>query len=806
MARYSGRQLDQIAFPLGGIGAGMVCLDGIGGLTQASIRHRPDLHCEPGAFAAISVRKPYTIARVVEGPVPSWRRFRNPRAGRGDARLGLGLPRFAQSTFTARFPFAEVALHDAALPLSATVVGWSPFEPGDTDSACLPVAGLEYTFTNRSHQPIEAVFSYHLPNFLAARGQAEQSVTGLPGGLLLHAGDAPDTADRACWFAACTDAPDAQINHAWFRGSWFDPITMVWRDIAAGCAYERPPAPAEHPAPGGTIFVPVHLAPEESKKIRVRLAWYAPTSALRTGADAGETYRPWYASQFADIAALDRYWREHYRDLRQRSQRFQRCFDDTDLPPEAVEAAAANLSILKSPTLLRQHDGRLWGWEGCDDDSGLAEGSCTHVWHYAQALAHLFPELERSLRETEFAEGQDASGHQVFRVPLPIRPTSHEWHAALDGQLGTILKAFRDWRIGGETEWLRALWPRIRQCLDYAIETWDPRRTGCPEEPHHNTYDIEFWGANGMSASIYLAALQAVCVMGAALDEDVQPYRRLLETGLARLEGELFNGSYFIQQVEWKRLRAQNPAEAMSLGQEASGDYSPEARALLEAEGPKYQYGSGCLADGVIGDWLARVCGVPPVLDPEKVRTHLRSVHRHNLKADLSAHPNPSRPTYALGHEGGLLLCTWPQGGEPSLPFIYSAEVWTGIEYQVAAHLIQLGEVASGLEIVRTCRARYDGEKRNPFDEYEWGHWYARAMASYALIPALSGARYDAVEQVLYLAPQVPGDFRAFLATATGYGTVGVCHGEPFVEDVAGRIEIARIAYTPCGVAEPAEA
>jgi hypothetical protein len=129
----------------------------------------------------------------------------------------------------------------------------------------------------------------------------------------------------------------------------------------------------------------------------------------------------------------------------------------------------------------------------------------------------------------------------------------------------------------------------------------------------------------------------------------------------------------------------------------------------------------------------------------------------------------------------------------PSLPFVYSNEVWTGIEYQVASHLILLGELERGLEIVRTARSRYDGRVRSPFNEYECGHWYARALSSYGLLLACSGARYDAVEQVLYLRPRLKGDFRCFLATATGYGLVGIRRGRPFVDVHSRQINIREI-------------
>jgi hypothetical protein len=263
----------------------------------------------------------------------------------------------------------------------------------------------------------------------------------------------------------------------------------------------------------------------------------------------------------------------------------------------------------------------------------------------------------------------------------------------------------------------------------------------------------------------------------------------LLGRGTQKTESELFDGEYFIQKIQWTNLRAQNPLENKSM----VGSYSPEAVAIFKKEGPKYQYGKGCLADGVLGSWLALVCGVGQVLDAGKVASHLRAVHRYNLKGDLSDFANPQRPSYACGAEGGLLLCTWPKGGELSLPIVYSNEVWTGIEYQVASHLMRLGLVEEGLEVVRVCRDRYDGRVRNPFNEYECGHWYARAMSSYALLFGLSGVRYDAVEKVLYVAPSIKGDFRCFFSSATGYGTAGIKKGKPFYQPIKGTLDIREI-------------
>lgn len=801
---YQGERLRRVAFPMGGMGAGMVCLEGSGALSHVSLRHRPEVFNEPYWYAALAMKGAApdggTLARVLEGPVPSWKVFGQPGASNGLADRTYGLPRFASASFRARFPFGVVSLRDAALPVAVDITGWSPFVPGDADSASLPVAGLEYRLRNRSDRPLDLVFCFNVKNPMATKGDFVRGVVPAERGLVLYQEGTSEAPWEGGRFFVGTDAAGAVTDCAWFRGGWFDAQTLAWRAVETADCEARPPHAEGSPSPGGSLRVPVAVAPGGIATVRVLLAWHVPVSNVRHGGDAPlpagapqppkTTYVPWYAGRFADLGQLVAHWFGEYGRLRRESLRFSRCLADTTLPPELAEAVSANLTILKSPTVLRQADGRLWGWEGCCDGSGCCHGTCTHVWNYAQALPHLFPALERSLRETEFNEGQDDRGHQNFRASLPIRPVDHGFHAAADGQLGGVLKVYREWRISGDAAWLRTLWPKVRKSLDYCIETWDPDRVGALVEPHHNTYDIEFWGADGMCTSFYVGALRAAVEIGDALGDDVRVYRELLEKGRACLRNRLFDGEYFVQRVQWKGLHASDPATVQTL---VKTPPSPEARALLETEGPKYQYGTGCLSDGVLGAWLAAMCGVPGFLDPAQERSHLAAVYRHNFRPSLATHANPQRPTYAVGAEGGLLLCSWPKGGMPSLPFVYSNEVWTGIEYQVAGHLLLHGMVDEACAIVRACRDRYDGTVRNPFNEYECGHWYARALASYGLLQAYSGVRYDAVEKTLYLKPAVAGDFRVFLSTATGYGTVGVRDGEAFVRVVSGTIPVERI-------------
>lgn len=799
---YRGEYLNRVAFPIGGIGAGMFCLEGTGAISHMSVRNRPDIYNEPCMFAAISVKGVENGAKVLEGPVPGWKKFGEPGAGNGASGTSYGLPRFEYADFQARFPFGEIHLKDTDIPMEVSVTGWSPFIPTDADNSSLPVGAIEYTFKNNGNKKVESVFSYNSKNFMVP-ARKSGAINEINKGFVLSFNSPQNGPQGNGDFAIFTDDPETVVDYCWFRGGWFDSMTLAWKTIENGEMKSNPPV--EEGAPGASLFVPVNLAPGEYKTVRLMMSWYVPETGLRMGNDPEKTeeeacedadcscnqpfYKPWYSGKFKSINEVVNFWQTRYNELYEKSEKFKNAFYNSSLPPEVLEAVAANLTILKSPTVLRQTDGKLWNFEGCSDKNGCCHGSCTHVWNYAQAIPHLFPSLERTLRETEFFISQNKEGHQTFRSSLPIRPVVHDFYAASDGQLGGIMKVYREWRIAGDNEWLKKMYPNVKASLDYCIETWDPRHRGVLEEPHHNTYDIEFWGPDGMCTSIYLGALQALVKMGSFLDEDVTLYADLLEKGTKFTDEDLYNGEYFIQKIQMEGLNAKNPVELSKTSW--SSDYSEEALALLQKEGPKYQYGNGCLSDGVLGCWLAEVCGLPQTLDKGKITSHLNSVYKYNLKHDLVDHVNPQRPSFALGSDGGLLLCTWPKGGQLTLPFVYSNEVWTGIEYQVASHLMYMGEVEKGLDVVRTCRDRYDGQVRNPFNEYECGHWYARAMSSYTLMDGITGVRYDAVDHTLYINSKV-GDFTGFLSTETGFGNVGLKDGKPFINVAYGQIEVKK--------------
>lgn len=810
--KYTGEYTSRIAFPIGGLGTGMFCVEGSGAISNMNIRHKTEMLNEPTMFAGLYLKGVDNGSIVVEGQVPDWKKFGQPQSTKGYGGT-WGLPRFKDCDFEVKFPFAKLRMSDDELKMDVTMKVWNPFIPTDENNLGLPVAGFEYTFKNKYAKEVEAIFSYNSKNFVDIRNGGA-SIRPIENGFIISQKGTETQPFHQADFVIFTDEPETKVNYCWFRGWSFDSFTMCWNEMSSGVIKENPANMAD--APGASLYVPFRLQPGESKTIRLYMAWYVPFSLVREGLEpiddvdvpivpvvnergepAGyidtsiqlsDKYRPWYSSRFANIEEVADYWMKNYNTLKEKTELFTDAFYATTLPAEVVEAVAANLTILKSPTIFRQYDGRMWNWEGCGNEYGSCYGSCTHVWNYAQAIPHLFPKMERTLRETEFFVSQAKNGHQAFRSALPIRPIRHNFHAAADGQLGGIMKVYRDWHIYGNDEWLKLIYSYVQNSLDYCINTWDPKRKGVIEEPHHNTYDIEFWGPSGMINSYYTGALQAFVAMGEHLEKDMTEYRELLDKSIDYMENQLYDGEYFIQNIRWKELQASDPTKVQSV----NSNYSKEGLDLLEKEGPKYQYGKGCLSDGVVGAWLSLVCGLDEAIDRKKILSHLLSVHKYNLKRNLRKHVNPQRSTFALGDEGGLLLCSWPKGGKLQLPFVYSNEVWTGIEYQVASHLMFEGEVEKGLDIVRTCRDRYDGRVRNPFNEYECGAWYARAMSSYAMLQALTGIQYDAVDSTLYIDSRIGDDFTSFLSTETGFGNVGLKDGKPFIEVKYGKIDVKK--------------
>jgi uncharacterized protein (DUF608 family) len=496
----------------------------------------------------------------------------------------------------------------------------------------------------------------------------------------------------------------------------------------------------------GSLGVTASLGPFEETTVPFVLAWSFPNVKNYFDVVAkqrGTVFRNHYAARFADAWAAADYLVKNLPRLERDSRAFHDILFSSTLPPYVLDAVSSQMSIIRTPTCLWLEGQGFFGFEGCDDRAGCCPLNCAHVWNYEQSLAFLFPSLERSMRETDFLNQVKPDGAMAFRTSLPLHSGVYwDFKPAADGQMGRIISLYRDWQISGDNAFLKKLWPSAKRALEYAWTSWDADRDGLMEGEQHNTYDIEFYGPNSMMGGFYLGALLAGSRMAEAVGDRqaAARYRALFEKGRQKYDEILWNGEYYIQKSDQVMQK-------------------------------KYQYGEGCLSDQLLGQWISMVAGLGRLLPQDRLKTALGSIFRHNFRADFRDYSNVQR-TYALNDEKGLLLCSWPKGGRPPLPFVYSDEVWTGIEYHVASHLMYEGLLEEGLSVVKAVRDRYDGWRRNPWNEIECGHHYARAMSSWGLLLALSGFSYSGVDMKMGFEPKLYLDnFRTLWTTGSGWGS-----------------------------------
>ena len=796
---YEGDRLNEISFPLGGIGTGSIGLAGNGRLIDWEIRNRPNKGSVNGfSHFAVKVEDDSSLldTRVLNGDLgpPYTGSFSSGTQrlfGSGVPREHLsGLPHFRDVSFRGEYPFAKLEFADESFPGTVVMTAFNPLIPGNDRDSSIPAAFFELSVRNTGERRLRYTFAASLNNpFRIGRNEyrtvREQKLIYL-NGLGIDAGS-PEYGN----LTIATDASEVSFQEYWFRGPWWDNLSVYWHDLNSfGPFANRRYADADSKDSNDHGLLAAHfdLDPGAEASARFVISWSYPNvtnywnpatadecdgdESCCPGGDCGSaTWKNYYAVLFSDSAASSIYCLENWSRLFEETELFKKTLFSSTLPEEVIDAASANISILKSPTVLRLEDGTFYGFEGCNPYEGCCEGSCTHVWNYAYALPFLFPNLERTMRDADYRNNLDDAGGMRFRLQLPIGRESSRFRPCADGQFGGIIKMYREWKISGDTEWLRSHWEAIKRNIEYAWsennpDRWDRDRDGVLEGRQHHTLDVELFGPNSWLTGFYLAALLAASKMADYLGEPkvASSYRELYERGKSWVDIHLFNGEYYSQGIDLSdKAMLESYVEG---GESAASFYWDDEHSEI-----KYQIADGCGIDQVIAQWHANLVGLDEIFDHKQTRSALRSIFRYNFKRSMREHANPCR-VYALNEEAALLICSFPKTS-PIIAIPYAEEAMNGFEYQAACHMIQEGMIDEGLEIVRGVRDRYDGVRRNPWNEFECGSNYARSMASYSLVIAMSGFEYDMVDKHVGFRPfEVP--FRCFWSLDSGWGEVVV--------------------------------
>lgn len=835
---FTGNDLATIAFPIGGLATGNITLGGRGEIRELEIFNRPAKGKHPDlTFFSIWVKvdeeKP--VAKILERkllpPYEAWM---------GIPRTQLpGVARFGEAVFKGEYPFAYLRLIDDDIPLKITLEAYNPFIPLDPERSGLPAAIFNWTIKNERNAFVRCSIALSAMNPIQTLGENgqrsfgnnlnEYSDASLFRGIKMSSGRATPEALDYGDLSIVTTEKDVDVQTRWYRGGWWDNAHVFWDDFADDGRISNVRDSQESPqsrSDTATLLVSITLDPGEERTIPFYLTWYFPNRENywnREEKVKGKKFKNHYAIQFKNSWDVARYLVENLEGIYRDTKKFHDILFASTYPSYVIDALSSQTSSLKTNLILRTEDGKLFGFEGLSDDRGCCPMNCTHVWNYEQTLAFLFPSLERTMRETDFLHNTFPNGYQVFRTLMPLTDQWWAFKPCADGQMGNVVRVYREWKMSGDTAWLKKLWPTVKAALEFAwrgvgevndslawqkeqlLLPWDSNKDGVMEGEQHNTYDIEFYGPNTMEGSLYLAALKAAARMADALGEKAKAdeYEEIFRKGSQQYDTQLWNGEYYIQKVKVmdgltvpEHLRSpvkkcENP--------KCKGRASPGGKmaALSEdAPYPKYQYGDGCLSDQLLGQYLAHVIGLGYIFDPAHVDKAMASIFSNNFKRNLSNFSNVQR-VYALNDEAGLLLCSWPRGNRPALPFVYSDEVWTGIEYQVAAALIYSGHIDEGLTIVKAVRDRHSGFNRNPWNEFECGHHYARAMASWAVMLALCGYHYDGVDHSMAFAPQIRrDDFYTFWSTGSGWGSLAVQGDHVTLKVEFGRLKLESLGFS----------
>ncbi len=798
---YDQQHLAHIALPLGGIGTGTVSLGGRGNLCDWEIMNRPGKGFVPmrgsfGPFFAVFVQTPdgKTLAKAAEGPI-DLSAYEN---SHGSTTPNHGLPRFRHCSFAAAYPLGQVALSDPDMPIDIRLEAFNPLVPGDAETSGVPVAILRYILHNKTDQRLVASVCGNMPNSVGIDGSGQTKdwkgdliATGGRAnrnhyreadnvrGIFMNSEGVAERAEQWGTIALATTA-DGAVSHrlSWIASGWGRSPLDFWDDFSADGRLEAR-QPTGEDTPMASLAVQVEVPPQDDAAVTFLIAWHFPNRMTWTPKGVDEDrIGNYYATRYADAWDVAQKVAAQLKRLEADTVRFVRTFCNSDLPEVVKEAALFNLSSLRSQTCFRTQDGRFYGFEGCSNRGGCCHGSCTHVWNYEHATAFLFGSLARSMREVEFAHATDDNGLMSFRVNLPVGRAREFGKAAADGQMGCLMKLYRDWQLSGDDRMLDSLWPHAKKAVEFCwIEGgWDADKDGVMEGCQHNTMDVEYYGPNPQMGLWYLGALRAAEEMARHQGDEAfaATCRSLFEQGSRWIDENLFNGEYYEHHIRPPKDRsAVAPALLVGMG---AADLSK----------PDYQLGSGCLVDQLVGQYTAHVCGLGYLAKPEHVRKTLASIMKCNYRESLYDHFNCMR-SFAMDGESALLMASYPKD-RPENPFPYFSEVMTGFEYTAAVGMLQEGMIDDGLKCIANIRDRYDGRKRSPFDEAECGHHYARAMASWAAVPALTGFLYSAVDKTMTFARQEGNHFwsngdawGACMIERTGDSakvTLAVLHGE----------------------------
>lgn len=754
---YTGKELAYIGMPIGGLFTGTVYFGGDGKLWLWDIFNENKEGISSKEYEnwqgkkKVKPRDGANFIFPVSPEYPFEQGFGiRVKQGKNTWEKSLDFKGFDDITFKGQYPIAEVTYRDSELPVAIDLQSFSPFIPLDVDASSYPATIMRFKATNTSNKKVSAELAGWLENAVLNNTRNNSEVT-----LVNTISEVSGNTILTC--SAQTNA--ASLKQQRDFGNMSLSLLDAGHEVKAEAGTQVTgsllfPKNNEGKASAilgeqlcGALSKTIHLDPNETQEITFIISWYFPNIILPKNKELErENKGRYYKKRFQNAQEVAEDIATKYEDLYRKTIAWRNSFyEESTLPHWFLNRTFVNTSILATETCYLLDDDRFWAWEGI----GCCPGTCTHVWHYAQAMGRIFPELEKNLREkTDFVVIDDLSGGIDFRGGMANKN-------AADGQAGIVLRAYRDYQMSTNDEFLKKHWENIKLTLQYLInlDKEDGKANGTIYGEQHNTLDAEWYGNIPVITSLYLAALAASIEMAKVMNDTTaeEEYTAILEVGKKNIE-KLFNGEYFVQNED------PNHKDAIGIG-------------------------SGCYIDQVFGQGWAHQVGLGQLYNKKMINSSLEALWKYNFVPDVgplraSLSPKINGRPYAIAGDAGLVICTWPLGGkredwESHWQFGYFNECMTGFEHQVASHMIWEDKLDHGLSIVKAIHERYGAEKRNPYNEIECSDHYSRAMSSYGAFIAACGFTYNGPKGQLGFAPKMNAEnFKAAFTSAEGWGSI----------------------------------
>ncbi|ANW95366.1 hypothetical protein AXE80_03285 [Wenyingzhuangia fucanilytica] len=809
---YDQEHIQKIKMPVGGIGTGTVSFTGRGSLEDWEIMNRPAKGFNPtlenwgpvkekGPFFAIFMEDEdgNKQTRLLEG-MQDEATFEGTWGATSNQH---GLPRFNNTTFKTAYPFGQAYLSDKEVPVAVVVEAFNPLIPGNIDDSSIPIVILNYKVKNTSNKDLSISLAGSIQNFIGfdgTRGKAIKNINTireeneLKGIHYTSNGVDPKSEQWGTMSFVSLNKGETTYRTAWQKKTsrWDKKRLDFWDDFSEDGILEKRENKNAN-APMGSLAVKTTLKAGEEKNFRFLISWHFPNR--QTWDKPGfqkhikATVGNYYTTKYADSWEVITKTIPRLKTLENSTKAFVNSLIKSDIPEEIKESALFNLAHLRTQLAFRIKSGQLLGWEGLFDTYGSCFGSCTHVWNYEQTTAFLFGGLAKTMREVEYKYATDNEGLMSFRVYLPLKEGNKWGKAAADGQMGSIMKFYRDWQLSGDDAFLKEHWPKVKKSLEFCWIPggWDANKDGVMEGSQHNTMDVEYFGPNPQMGFWYLGALKASEEMANYLGDKTfaKTCKKLYQKGSKWMDKNLFNGEYYEQHIEPPMSADKVAPSLMGI---TTGDKA------IDLTSPDFQLGKGVLVDQLVGQFFAHLVGLGYLADENHIKTTLKSIMKYNYVENMASHANFHR-SYALGNESALLMAAYPNG-RPVKPFPYYTEVMTGFEYTAAIGMLQEGLTEEGLLSIRNIRDRYDGKKRSPFNEAEAGHHYARSMVAWAGVLATTKFHYSAVEKSMSFTSK-PGTY--FWSNGYSYGTCEVKEKEVNLTVLSGSLELAQFSLEGVG-------